>query len=241
MHSKRFILSFFLILFFNVYSFAQTVTIGTQVWTTKNLNVTTFRNGEPIPQAKTNEEWRLSYENKQPAWCYYGNDPANATKYGILYNKFAVYDPRGLPPVGYHIPSDREWYELIVFLGGETNAGKKMKSTSGWNSIEVSKTCPNCKNWNDEYRRKVPCHTCKDSREVPSSKESGNGTNSSGFLGLPGGHRDLYGDFEEKGFKGYWWCSGGSTIKFFRMVYNFDEIQDNTYDHIGGSVRCIKD
>lgn len=65
---------------------AQTVTIGTQVWMTKNLDVVTFRNGDPIPQAKTSEAWKKAGESKQPAWCYYNNDPANGAKYGKLYN-----------------------------------------------------------------------------------------------------------------------------------------------------------
>ena len=36
----------------------QEVTIGTQVWSTENLDVTTFRNGDSIPQARTEEEWK---------------------------------------------------------------------------------------------------------------------------------------------------------------------------------------
>lgn len=49
-------LSVILLLFFGLVGFsaAQTVTIGNQVWTTKNLNVDKFRNGEAIPQAKNN-------------------------------------------------------------------------------------------------------------------------------------------------------------------------------------------
>jgi len=49
------------------------VIIGTQVWMVENLNVDKFRNGDPIPEAKTNEEWEKAMENKQPAWCYYDN------------------------------------------------------------------------------------------------------------------------------------------------------------------------
>ena len=45
----------FLVIFSVSNSFGQSVTIGTQVWTTKNLDVATFRNGDPIPEAKTDE------------------------------------------------------------------------------------------------------------------------------------------------------------------------------------------
>ena len=114
------------------FGFAQTVTIGTQTWTTKNLDVATFRNGYPITQAKTNEEWEAAGVNKQPAWCYYENDTMNGTKYGKLYNWYAVNDARGLSPVGYHIPSDTEWMKLSDYLGGEESTEKKMKNLSGW-------------------------------------------------------------------------------------------------------------
>ena len=113
-------------------TYAQTVAIGTQVWMTKNLDVSTFRNGDPIPQVKTSEEWEKAGENKQPAWSYYENAQANGAKYGKLYNWYAVSDPRGLAPKGWHIPSDKEWTVLTDYLGGEAVAGKKMKSNTGW-------------------------------------------------------------------------------------------------------------
>lgn len=109
------------------------VTIGNQVWMIKNLDVATFRNGDLIPQAKTAKEWRKANENQQPAWCYYNNDPYNGTKYGKLYNWYAVIDARGLAPKGYHIPTDAEWTTLTDYLGGEKVAGTKMKSNSDWN------------------------------------------------------------------------------------------------------------
>ena len=108
------------------------VKIGQQVWMVENLNVDKFRNGDPIPEAKTNEEWEKAADYHQAAWCYYNNDPYNGTKYGKLYNWYAVNDPRGLAPEGWHIPSDQEWTDLTVYLGGEAQAGAKMKSKGGW-------------------------------------------------------------------------------------------------------------
>ena len=112
------------------------VKIGTQVWMDKNLDVATFRNGDPIPEIKTDFEWKNAFENKQPAWCYYNDDQANGTKYGKLYNWYAVNDPRGLAPEGWHIPTDNEWKLLSNYLGGEDFAGKKMKSTCGWYDLD---------------------------------------------------------------------------------------------------------
>ena len=244
---KKVSLIFILLICFSSIANAQSVTIGTQVWMTKNLDVSTFRNGDPIPQVKTEEEWIKAGENKQPAWCYHENDPANGAKYGKLYNWYAVSDPRGLAPVGYHIPSDAEWTKLEDYLG--SNPGTKMKSKSGWNSYttEGSKTCPNCVNWNDEYRRKVPCHTCKDTRRVdaPEVTNSGNGSNTSGFSGLPGGGRSRDGSFLLIGETGFWWSSADDDpddawyryLNYFTR-YVFRSLYSKEY---GFSVRCLRD
>jgi len=105
------------------------VTIGSQIWTSKNLNVSTYRNGDVIPQVQDPNAWANLTTG---AWCYYNNDASNDTICGKLYNWYAVNDPRGLAPKGFHIPSDAEWTVLTNYLGGEEIAGKKMKSTSGW-------------------------------------------------------------------------------------------------------------
>ena len=193
---------------FALKSYSQTVTIGAQVWMTKNLNVSTFRNGDPIPQAKTDDEWKKAGVNKQPAWCYYENDPANGAKYGKLYNWYAVSDSRGLAPVGYHIPSDAEWTILSDYLGGAEKAGAKMKSKQGW-------------------------------------AEDGNGTNTSGFSGLPGGSRYYSGTFYGIGKYGYWWSStedftGSAWLR--TLFYGYGIVGRDDYDkEVGFSVRCLRD
>ncbi|HPQ35198.1 MAG TPA: fibrobacter succinogenes major paralogous domain-containing protein [Tenuifilaceae bacterium] len=111
------------------------VKIGKQVWMAKNLDVAHFRNGDPILHAKTNKEWKAADEQGKPAWCYYNNaNKKNGEKYGKLYNWYAVNDPRGLAPEGWHVPTDEEWQELIDFAGGEDDAGTKLKAKSGWDA-----------------------------------------------------------------------------------------------------------
>jgi len=198
--------------------FSQTVTIGTQVWMTKNLDVSTFRNGDPIPEAKTNEEWKKAGENKQPAWCYYDNDPANGAKYGKLYNWYAVIDSRGLAPVGYHIPTDAEWSTFINYLdpnadGGNNynTAGGKMKSTGTqyWQSTNTD------------------------------------ATNESGFSGLPGGNRSIDGTFNYIGLNGYWWSSSetATNTAWYRFLdYNNGNVYRYGNTKLNGfSVRCLRD
>ncbi len=97
------------------------IKIGSQIWADKNLNESYFRNGDPIPEAKTYEEWKKAGDEGSPAWCYYANDAENGKKYGKLYNWYAVIDQRGLIPYGWHVPSDLEWKQLVDFLGKEND------------------------------------------------------------------------------------------------------------------------
>ena len=72
----------------------EEIKIGKQIWMKLNLDVEVFRNGDPIPHAKTDEEWVKAGEQKKPAWCYYKNAGIYGEKYGKLYNWYAVNDPR---------------------------------------------------------------------------------------------------------------------------------------------------
>lgn len=110
----------------------KTVKIGEQDWMANNLDVNTFQNGDIIPEANTNEEWKDAANQGKPAWCYFNYDVANGQKFGKLYNWFAVNDKRGLAPKGWHVPSISEWKTLIKYLGGEKIAAQKMRSKTGW-------------------------------------------------------------------------------------------------------------
>ncbi len=107
----------------------RTVTVDRQIWMAENLDVSRYRNGDPIRHAATRAEWLDAAAKGEGAWCYYGNDKENAEKYGRLYNWYAVNDQRGLAPEGWHVPGDQEWSALTAFLGGEVVAGGKMKKT----------------------------------------------------------------------------------------------------------------
>lgn len=107
--------------------------IGEKIWKLKNLDVTKFKNGDPIKEAKTIDEWKSACENNEPAWCCYENNPENLKKYGVLYNWFAVTDPRGLCPEGWSVPSENDWKDLVNSLGGSNIAGEAMKCKNEWN------------------------------------------------------------------------------------------------------------
>jgi uncharacterized protein (TIGR02145 family) len=116
-----------------------TVTICTQTWAIKNLNVTKYRDGTPIPYVTNSAEWEALTTG---AYCSYNNDPANDAIYGKLYNWYAVNDFRKLAPTGYHVPTDAEWTTLTTCLGGEGVAGGNMKETgtAHWNSPNTDAT-----------------------------------------------------------------------------------------------------
>jgi uncharacterized protein (TIGR02145 family) len=114
------------------------VKIGTQVWTNKNLDVSTFSNGDTIPEIETQSEFFKTGWNGKPAWCYYKGDSSNRSEYGKLYNWYVVHDSRGLAPQGWHIPTDEEWTILTNYLGGDSVAGKKMKSAKEWDGDNSS-------------------------------------------------------------------------------------------------------
>lgn len=111
----------------------KTVTIGSQTWMAENLN----------------------YET--PASYCYDDNPSNCTKFGRLYTWAAVMDStgtwttngkgcgynktcsptypmRGVCPEGWHLPTQTEWEKLFNAVGGQSTAGTKLKSLSGWNS-----------------------------------------------------------------------------------------------------------
>lgn len=116
-----------------------TIKICNQTWMYKNLDKVTYNNGDPIPQVTDSTEWANLTTG---AWCWYNNDSASyAAVYGRLYNWYAVSDPRGLAPVGWHIPTDAEWSTLISCLGGTFfTAGGKMKALTLWDDPNTGAT-----------------------------------------------------------------------------------------------------
>ncbi len=190
------------------------VTIGNQIWSNNNMNVARYRNGDPIPQVTDTSQWANLTTG---AWCWYNNDSATyGTTYGRLYNWYAVNDPRGLAPIGWHVPTDVEWNILTKFIDPNANtsqccfntAGVSMKSTTGWSN-------------------------------------NGNGTNNSGFSGLPGGGCSEDGTSYDAGYVGLWWSSSAintSLASYQSLFSNSSALGWNAYPKtFYFSVRVIRD
>jgi len=109
------------------------VKIGEQIWMVQNLNVSTFRNGDPIKQITDPKDWVRAFKKREPAWCYYLFNSELGPIIGKLYNYHAVRDPRGLAPEGWRIPNYIDFSLLRDYLGNHvTVVEKKLKATGGW-------------------------------------------------------------------------------------------------------------
>lgn len=94
-------------------------------WTTRNLDVSAYRNGDAVPQVQDPEEWAKLTTG---AWCWYDHDGGMVERYGKLYNWYAVNDPRGLAPAGWHVLSAGDWEDMEACLG-EDSVGYRMRAT----------------------------------------------------------------------------------------------------------------
>ena len=109
----------------------KTIKIGKQVWMAENLN---YADSVATPSLKGQ------------SWCY-NNKPQNCDVMGRLYAWEAAVDSvkcgwgesctfsakvRGICPSGWHLPNKSEWNALFSAVGGQSTAGRALKSLSGW-------------------------------------------------------------------------------------------------------------
>jgi len=107
----------------NVY---KTVKIGRQTWMAQNLKTTRYNDGTAIPLVTGAAAWSAL---SAPAYCWYDNDSISFQySYGALYNGYTVMTHK-LCPTNWHVPSDKEWMTLIKHLGGEIEAGYRLRET----------------------------------------------------------------------------------------------------------------
>ena len=199
----------------------EAVKIGNQWWMAENLQVTHYRNGDPIPNISDDTEWIGLTDG---AYCIYDNNQANLDGYGLLYNWYAVTDDRNIAPEGWHVPTDEEWKQLEITLGmtreqadqenwrGDTEGSKlKEKGSEHW-----------------YYYGYV------------------SGTNDYGFTALPGGYRNINdGTFIELTFYGMFWTTteASEDIAINRALHCKNVKIGRILKHKaeGFSVRCVKD
>ena len=108
--------------FFGFTTISQEIKIDSLIWMNKNLDVETFRNGDKIPEAKSLADWEKFSLTGTPCYSYYNVDPANGKTHGKIYNGYAVLDPRGLAPKGWHIATENEWVSLTKLKANDPSS-----------------------------------------------------------------------------------------------------------------------
>jgi uncharacterized protein (TIGR02145 family) len=113
----------------NIYN---VVSIGGQCWMKENLKTSRYRDGSNISYLAQEFPYNWSYATG--GGYTIGKEAGYVATYGRLYNGYAIADARQVCPTGWHVPSDNEWATLELFLGGQSVAGGKLKSITGWQS-----------------------------------------------------------------------------------------------------------
>jgi uncharacterized protein (TIGR02145 family) len=103
--------------------------IGEQCWFAENLRTEHYLNGDVIPSGLNDAEWAVTTDGAMSLYDEGSEDAAaHLEAYGRLYNWYALGDPRGVCPNGWHAPTDADFSELVNALGGSLVAGMHMKS-----------------------------------------------------------------------------------------------------------------
>jgi len=202
----------------NVY---KTIQIGTQIWMAENLKTTTYRDGNPVPNVTDPLVWSaLSVD----AYCWYDNSESSYKNlYGALYNWFSV-NKGTLCPTGWHVPTDEELKTLEIYLG-MTQAQADSYSIVARGTDQGTKL-----------------------KSTSGWYSGGNGTNSSGFNGLPGGYRyGQDGGFYDITKLSYWWSSTEyeydtvTKATYRRINYDLSGVlREGTSKKGGKYIRCLK-
>ena len=202
-------------------NFYNTVLIGTQTWMASNLMTIKYRDGSAITDGRLTSNWIASNDH----YCY---PPASGNiveetlpniilnNLGFVYQWDAVANSKGICPVGWHVPSDAEWYVLENYLK------------------DSGQTCD---------ANRVGVYDCFPTGAKISSFVL-NGTNSSGFSAILAGQREIDGSFANRGVAFFPWSSteSSSNMAYDRLIGNsVATIRRSTNNKAQGfPVRCLK-
>jgi len=217
-----------------------TVTIGSRVWMAENLkylpSVVGFGTGSS--QVPYYYVYNYSGVNVTAAKA-----TSNYTTYGVLYNWPAAMagsassgsSPsavKGVCPAGWHLPSDAEWEELVIYLA---NNGHNYDGSIGYDSnprSKIAKAMAATTHWGL-------------SGNIGAVGNNLQTNNSSGFTALPSGGRYNDGGSLVIGYFGYWWSATESSSDYAwsqNIYYNNSNVGRSTNSKEAGfSVRCVRD
>ncbi len=208
----------------NVY---QTIIIGNKEWMAENLRVTKSAAGTNIIR-----------------YCY-ANNPINCELYGGLYTWSTAMNGQssssnnpsgvqGICPIGWHLPSDEEWSELLNYL----NLHGYPNSNATYGAGNALKSC---------RQDGSPLGGDCDTSEHPhwSSHSTHYGFDEFGFSALPGGYQNSGGSSLNLGNGGYWWSATewGSIAAWSRNVLNSNgDMTRSSFNRLNrSSIRCLRE
>ena len=197
-----------------------TVLIGEQCWFAENLRSENYENGDAIPSNLSDSEWSsttsgaVAVYGEGSSTCYHDSPDGDACDSGWSLNEYGRL---------------YNWYAVDDSRG---------LCPSGWH-------VPTDGEWTvmTDHLGGAPVAGGQMKTDY-GWYGGGNGTNSSGFSGLPGGYRPYSGSFLDAGINGYWWSSSpfGSFAWYRALYYYFEDVFRSDYSlRFGFSVRCVRD
>ena len=195
--------------------------IGDQCWFSENLRSENYDNGDAIPAGLSDSEWTSTTSG---ATAVYGEGSSTCETF--------TPDIDACDPA----QSLNEYGRLYNWYAVDDSRGL---CPSGWH-------VPTDGEWT--VMRDVLGGASVAGGQMKTTYgwfQGGNGTNSSGFSGLPGGGRYYYdGSFFNAGFNGFWWSSSPlGSVAWSRLLDFYDEnvYRDSNAQRYGFSVRCVRD
>ena len=198
----------------------ETVQIGEQCWFAENLRAENYRNGDEIPVGLSDEEWSSTTSG---AMAVYGEGSS-------LCNSHA--------PDGDACDSGWSLAEYGRLYNWYAVNDSRGLCPSGWYVPESSalEALVNASGGFSSGGFGL--------KYVSGWNNDGNGSNASGFQGLPGGFKNWDGKFLKAGEDGNWWSSSeaeeGAWHLFIRDFTN-EAFLSGTIPATGLSIRCLQD
>jgi uncharacterized protein (TIGR02145 family) len=201
----------------------STVFIGGQCWFAENLRSENYRNGDSIPAGLSDGEWlstssgAVAVYGEGSSGCYENSPDGDACDDSWSLNEYGRL---------------YNWYAVDDARG---------LCPTGWHVPTDGEWTPMA-----DYLGGASIAGAE-MKTTYGWYEGGNGTNSSGFSGLPGGYRRNGGSFESTGNFGFWWSSSpsgslGAYARYRFLEHDAPGLYDSaTYVDNGYSIRCIQD
>jgi len=183
------------------------------------------RDGTTYQTVKIGVHWwmaeNLNYQTDSASWCY-NDDPQMCAEYGRLYSLEAA---KTACPKGWRLPSEEEYEALEEHLGMDPQ-----------DNILYFKAQNRALTVGGQLKESGTAHWKDPNTEA---------TNSIGFAALPGGYRDLTGQYRYLGEQAWFWTSsetGVNRAHVRELYYNLSGVGAHMgiWGGFGLSVRCIK-